>query len=980
MARSIKSRYASDMALDHSSMHLLDTHRGGGGTQSGLGLRCMTPGSTASLGRSVVHQSHVITVSGKYHRPRPNKRSNSNDNSDETGFDNSFEQRRTASLPRIVHDRVVMSVENLSSTQTQSQHSLDHLEPLSETVSELHLNDYNTPRPVLSSSKVMNGKSYKKMRKKPSFKNFGGLVQRMVRQMKTMDVDTHSSSSDSSEHLDNETQPPSNFKDNKNTKVSKVNANANTNGDVPRLLGGKMPGLSGLKNHGNTCFINAIIQCLSNTDMLAEYFVLEQYKQDLKRLKRNRNSKKFGTKGELTEQLAILLRALWSCQYTPQLSMEFKKVVARYGSQYRGSEQHDAQEFLMWLLDKVHEDLNSATKKKYKTYKNSNGRSDEYLAAEALANHIRCNHSFVHDLFQAQFRSSLTCPNCGEQSNTFDPFLCVSLPLPQRTTRPINVVMVYVNATPRIVRFAITMKIESKISDLKTSIAKTCNITETRMILTEVYFDGFHRSFTNKQPLREIHDGDSIYAIEIPHNPQDLANATNVVPFVHVHSFRQAHDVIKFVFVNQQGTGVGGRRFGLPVAIEVDRGVTFQQLQKVILKALECNNIEDALNQGTLFKLAIINEFGNRCYILSEELRPLHNSIVNKMLQLSETQGEPCHVKAVIEWDKDLRTRFSQWVLSIYIEEHESVKAERLAHQKPIGANLFDCFDLYTKEEMLGDDDDAWHCSHCKKLQQGTKKKLGLWSLPDILILHLKRFQQTDSTRSKLNTLVQFPVSGLDLSQYQERRLQHGSHTNTLNTLTSWSPWRQHRRRSMQYSDSNVYDLYAVCNHMGTLSGGHYTAFCKNPTDNQWYNFDDTKVTPVQDDKVITKAAYILFYHRRCLSNGSVSSGSSTSSSTSEHWVYRTPAAKANGYKHANSQGSSQDEEMLSEAEATEKDSKKRLTLSRLQRSLSMRLTLRKTKKRTANKPSTPTTAEVATETDSTTPTTDTSKPPESSV
>lgn len=41
----------------------------------------------------------------------------------------------------------------------------------------------------------------------------------------------------------------------------------------------------------------------------------------------------------------------------------------RHGTQYRGNSQHDAQEFLFWLLDKVHEDLNTATKRKYKTIK-----------------------------------------------------------------------------------------------------------------------------------------------------------------------------------------------------------------------------------------------------------------------------------------------------------------------------------------------------------------------------------------------------------------------------------------------------------------------------------------------------------------------------------------------------------------------------------------------------------------------------------
>lgn len=98
-------------------------------------------------------------------------------------------------------------------------------------------------------------------------------------------------------------------------------------------------------------------------------FFLHVLQADLKR--RNKiNSRKFGTKGELTEQLALVLKALWTCKNDgSDYSTSFKAVVDRYGTQFRSSTQHDAQEFLFWLLDKVHEDLNTASKRKYKSIK-----------------------------------------------------------------------------------------------------------------------------------------------------------------------------------------------------------------------------------------------------------------------------------------------------------------------------------------------------------------------------------------------------------------------------------------------------------------------------------------------------------------------------------------------------------------------------------------------------------------------------------
>lgn len=84
---------------------------------------------------------------------------------------------------------------------------------------------------------------------------------------------------------------------------------------------------------------------------------------------------------------------------------------------------------------------------------NSFGRPD-VVAAETLANHVRCNNSFVHAVFQAQFCSSVTCPRCDRQSNTFDPFLCVSVPVPQNH-HGIYVTVLYASQQPRQVCFRI---------------------------------------------------------------------------------------------------------------------------------------------------------------------------------------------------------------------------------------------------------------------------------------------------------------------------------------------------------------------------------------------------------------------------------------------------------------------------------------------------------------------------------------------
>ncbi|BGP01124.1 Ubiquitin carboxyl-terminal hydrolase [Rhodotorula toruloides ATCC 204091] len=164
---------------------------------------------------------------------------------------------------------------------------------------------------------------------------------------------------------------------------------------------------------------------------------------------------------------------------------------------------------------------------------------------------------------------------------------------------------------------------------------------------------------------------------------------------------------------------------------------------------------------------------------------------------------------------------------------------------------LSDCLTEFTKEERLGEDD-MWYCSRCKEFKQATKK-VELWKVPDVLVFALKRFSSGRWSREKIDDLVDFPVlDGLDMEQF----VQGDKVEQRLAQQMPDAP-------AISEPDSLVYDLYAVSNHFGGLGGGHYTAFAKNPENGKWYDFDDSRVTEINPERVKSSAAYLLFYRRR---------------------------------------------------------------------------------------------------------------------
>ena len=164
-----------------------------------------------------------------------------------------------------------------------------------------------------------------------------------------------------------------------------------------------------------------------------------------------------------------------------------------------------------------------------------------------------------------------------------------------------------------------------------------------------------------------------------------------------------------------------------------------------------------------------------------------------------------------------------------FLKKNNMTKAEKDSkNTKNKKLNLDELLTNFNQIEKLSKDNE-WFCPKCKKLQLADKK-MEIYSVSEVVIIHLKRFRNN----RKIENIVDFPIEGLDLTKYLPTQ-----------------------------NEKYIYDLFAVANHVGGLQGGHYYAYCKNCKDGEWYEFNDSHVSKIDKNKVCSETAYVLFYSRR---------------------------------------------------------------------------------------------------------------------
>lgn len=297
---------------------------------------------------------------------------------------------------------------------------------------------------------------------------------------------------------------------------------------------GKTRGTIGLTNLGNTCYMNSALQCLSHIEELAAYFLTSEYKNDIN------PDNPIGCGGNVALVYGKFLRNLFYGTVRPYSPSEFRYTVGRYNAAFSGYAQQDSQEFVAFLLDSLHEDLNrikqkpATEKPELPEDKVNDSEAISRLARECWNIHKMRNDSVILDLFTGLYRSTLVCPVCKKISITFDPFMDLTLPIPNDNLWFKDIHIMRLNGKSQEIKVAIDKF--ATIRQLKEYlVTKVYGLDPNNLICSDIYNNRFYQHLEDRAIVSDqIQANDTIVMNELSESvPGELSEEKFVIPVFH---------------------------------------------------------------------------------------------------------------------------------------------------------------------------------------------------------------------------------------------------------------------------------------------------------------------------------------------------------------------------------------------------------------------------------------------------------------
>ncbi|KAL9029141.1 MAG: hypothetical protein Q9196_002587 [Gyalolechia fulgens] len=283
---------------------------------------------------------------------------------------------------------------------------------------------------------------------------------------------------------------------------------------------GRTRGTIGLSNLGNSCYMNSALQCIRSCDELTQYFLQDHYKRELN------PTNPLAHNGMVAKAYASLVREMYgegnSYAFAPKA---FKNVIGKYGPSFSGYGQQDSQEFLLFLLDGLQEDLNRIQKKPYIEKPDStddmvnNPAALREMAEKCWDIYKARNDSVITDLFAGMYKSTVICPVCDKVSIIFDPFnnLTLQLPIENVWSRNFN----YIPLHSRSFMIGIDIDKNSTFKALKEQLATKTGADVRRLVIAEIYRNKFYKVFKDEDTIAEerIQESDFLCVFELEDIP-----------------------------------------------------------------------------------------------------------------------------------------------------------------------------------------------------------------------------------------------------------------------------------------------------------------------------------------------------------------------------------------------------------------------------------------------------------------------------
>lgn len=311
-----------------------------------------------------------------------------------------------------------------------------------------------------------------------------------------------------------------------------VNRNSKSGRSSPVLQGpltrgrsqksGRVPGCVGLTNLGNSCYMNAALQCVRNVEELTKYFLSGEWERELNR------ENVLSHNGDVAAAYAQLLKEVYKDPSPGCVSpRQFKTTIGKYSTGFSGYGQQDSQEFLGFLLDGLQEDLSRIKKKPYIEKPDS---TDEMVndadAIRQMAEKVwditkKRDDSVIADLFTGLYKSTLVCPECGKVSITFDPFNNLTLPLPVSTKWTHTVKFFPLNDRP--IDIKVELDKHASIKSLKQFISVRTGVSVDRLFGAEEWKGRFYKHYTDFSCASDdIGGSDNAWFFELEAKPTNL--------------------------------------------------------------------------------------------------------------------------------------------------------------------------------------------------------------------------------------------------------------------------------------------------------------------------------------------------------------------------------------------------------------------------------------------------------------------------